>query len=47
MKWETGRAMSGAEGRMAQSEERGSPVEEEHWTVLGRRLTFDLPGGSP
>lgn len=42
----TDRAMSGAEERKAQNEERGSSVEEEHWRVWGRRLTFDLSGGS-
>lgn len=45
--WETGRAMSGAEERKGQNEERGSSVEEEHWRVWGKRLTSDLSGGSP
>lgn len=39
--------MSGAEGRKAQSGERGSSVVEGRWMALGRRLTFDLLGGSP
>lgn len=32
---------------MAQSGERGPSVEEGRWTVWGRKLTFDLPDGSP
>lgn len=47
MRWETGRAASGVEGRKAQSVEMGSSVEEGRWMVWGRRLTFDLQGGSP
>ena len=47
MRWETGRVASAAEGRKAQSEERGSSVEEGRWMVWDRRLTFDLLGDSP
>ena len=34
-------------GRKAQSGERGSSSEQGRWTVWDKRLTFDLPGGSP
>lgn len=44
---ETDRVMSGAEERKARNEEKGSSVEEEHWRAWGKRLTFDLSGGSP
>lgn len=47
MRWETGRVASGAEGKKAQSGQRGSYVEEVHWTVWGRKLTFDSLGGTP
>lgn len=48
MKWETGRAASGAEGRTAPNVEReSSVVVGEQWTWLDRRLIFDLQGGSP
>lgn len=47
MKWETGRAASGAEGRTALNGVKGPSVEEGRWTVWGRRLIFDLPGDSP
>lgn len=44
---EIDRVMSGAEERKARNEEKGSSVEEEHWRAWGKRLTFDLSGGSP
>lgn len=47
MTLETDRVMSGAEERKARNEEKGSSVEEEHWRAWGKRLTFDLSGGSP
>lgn len=46
MRWGTGRAASGAEERKDRSGERGSSVEEAHWTVWDKKMTFDLLGGS-